>query len=277
MVLVVAASFLYLLVTGFSYYRLGAEERFYHDSHQLLKPNGLIGHGLGIFGAFLLSAGVGSYMIRKRVRRFHRLGILKDWLEIHIFLCSLGAVLVLFHTAFKFGGLVAVSFWCMVAVVLSGIIGRYIYIQIPRSIQGREYSLAELQQKKLEFAVLLKDKYPLAPQVTNAILQAIDARPGRSGGNSLSRFFNKLAFERILILQVRQLLATQHLTELNRRQLIRLVRHEIRLNRKIDRLVTMQNLFRYWHVAHLPFALMMLLIMLVHIGVALAFGYNWIF
>lgn len=277
MVLVVAASFVYLSATGFSYYRLGAEERFYNESHQLLKPSGFVGHGLGIIGSLLISVGVGIYMIRKRVRRFYHLGVLKYWLEFHIFLCSLGAVLVLFHTAFKFGGIVAVSFWCMVAVVLSGIIGRYIYIQIPRSIEGREFSLAELQQKKLEFAALLSDKFQLSAQVSSEILHAVNARPDRSGGNSMSRFFRKLVFEQTLIHRIQQQLKTQQLTKRSRSELVRLVHHEIRLNRKLDRLITMQNLFRYWHVAHLPFALIMLLIMLVHIGVALAFGYKWIF
>ncbi|MBK7174902.1 MAG: hypothetical protein IPH84_17120 [Bacteroidales bacterium] len=27
----------------------------------------------------------------------------------------------------------------------------------------------------------------------------------------------------------------------------------------------MQNLFKYWHVAHLPFALVMLVIMVIHV------------
>jgi hypothetical protein len=39
----------------------------------------------------------------------------------------------------------------------------------------------------------------------------------------------------------------------------------------------MQNLFKYWHVAHLPFALMLLIIMVIHIAVVLTFGYKWIF
>jgi hypothetical protein len=39
----------------------------------------------------------------------------------------------------------------------------------------------------------------------------------------------------------------------------------------------MQNLFRYWHVAHLPFAFVMLIIMIIHVGVTLTFGYHWIF
>jgi hypothetical protein len=39
----------------------------------------------------------------------------------------------------------------------------------------------------------------------------------------------------------------------------------------------MQNLFKYWHVAHLPFALIMLVIMIIHVAVTVTFGFRWIF
>jgi len=39
----------------------------------------------------------------------------------------------------------------------------------------------------------------------------------------------------------------------------------------------MQQLFKYWHVAHLPFAIIMLIILIIHVGVTLTFGYKWIF
>jgi hypothetical protein len=55
------------------------------------------------------------------------------------------------------------------------------------------------------------------------------------------------------------------------------ISREISLNRKIQRLALMQRLFRYWHIAHLPFALIMLIIMIIHVAVALTLGYNWIF
>ena len=35
------------------------------------------------------------------------------------------------------------------------------------------------------------------------------------------------------------------------------------------------RLFRYWHAIHLPLAIVMLLVLLLHIGVAIAFGYAW--
>ena len=49
------------------------------------------------------------------------------------------------------------------------------------------------------------------------------------------------------------------------------------MNARIGRLQTMQKLFKYWHVAHLPFALIMLVIMVIHVAITLAFGYRWIF
>ncbi len=277
MVFMVFFCLFYLLAKGYSYYRLGIEDRFYHASHQLLKPSGLVGHGLGIIGSLMMLVGVSLYMVRKRIRRFSRVGILKYWLEFHIFLCSFGPLLVLFHTAFKFGGIVSVSFWCMVAVVISGIIGRYIYLQIPRSLEGREYSLAELEHKKEDFNRILIEKYQLNPEFAGRILAVVKARPNRAKGNSMLRFVQKFRFELKLVAELKQQLKKQQLTGGTRHELMRLIRYEISLNRKIDRLMTMQNLFRYWHVAHLPFALIMLLIMLIHIGVALAFGYQWIF
>jgi hypothetical protein len=194
-----------LIFNGISYYSTALEERPFHVEHQSLKPSGGWGHGMGILGSLFMIIGVSAYMIRKRYRRWSRLGLVKHWLEFHIFLCTLGPILVLFHTAFKFGGLVAISFWSMVAVFLSGIIGRFIYIQIPRTIEGRELSLREVTEMK----------------------QGIES--------------------------------------------------ETSLERRIKRLERMQNLFKYWHVAHLPFALVMLIIMVIHVGVTIVFGYRWIF
>ena len=58
---------------------------------------------------------------------------------------------------------------------------------------------------------------------------------------------------------------------------MKLVKNEISINRRIERLQIMQNLFKYWHVAHLPFALVMLIIMVIHVAVTIVFGYKWIF
>ena len=56
-----------------------------------------------------------------------------------------------------------------------------------------------------------------------------------------------------------------------------LLKKEMVLKWRIENLKVMQKLFKYWHVIHLPFALIMLIIMIIHVAVTLAFGYKWIF
>ena len=277
LILVVVLVTSFLAYQGYSYYSLGVENRFFHPDHQTLKPSGFMGHTLGILGSFLMLVGVATYMLRKRVGKFSRIGVLKYWLEFHIFLCTLGPILVLYHTAFKFGGLVAVSFWSMVAVVLSGVIGRYIYLQIPRTIEGREMNLNEINQIKDELNKKLVTVYHIEEMALEDILNAVKKRPDRTGNSMLARSIAKYKFERRTISEVKEILKHNNINGKGYKEVIRLIKDEISLNRKIDRLISMQNLFKYWHVAHLPFALLMLIIMLIHVGVAITFGAHWIF
>lgn len=267
----------YLAYQGYSYYLLGLEDRFFHPDHQSLKPSGILGHGFGIIGSLMMLLGVASYMLRKRIHKLSRFGLLKYWLEFHIFLCSVGPILVLFHTAFKFGGLVAVSFWSMVAVVLSGVIGRYIYLQIPHTIEGQEMNLNDINQVKDELNDRLIKDYNIDKDVLDEILEAVKKRPDRSGSTMLKRSIAKFIFEIKIIREVKAILRQHQISRKNIRQIIGLIKEEISLNRKIDRLITMKNLFGYWHVAHLPFALLMLVVMIIHVIVTITFGAHWIF
>ena len=220
---------------------------------------------------------MGTYMARKRYRFLSRIGILKHWLEIHIFLCTLGSIMVLFHTAFKFGGLVAVSFWSMVAVFLSGVIGRFIYIQIPRSIEGRELTLNEVRQMKSDVAGIIKESKILDEESNNIILASIRKKVEIYHKSAIVRYVRKYLNDRNSVRAVRISLKRNKLPKSSYNKILTLVKSDIKLNRKIERLDTMQNLFKYWHVAHMPFALVMLIIMVIHTVITIIFGYRWIF
>ena len=274
---IVIGSFFTIAYIGFSYYGLGIEDRFFHPDHLKLKPSGIWGHGLGIIGSLLMIIGVGFYMIRKRFRAFTRVGILKHWLEFHIFLCSLGPILVLFHTSFKFGGLVAISFWSMVAVFLSGIIGRFIYIQIPRTIEGRELSLNEVREMTGSIGDTIRKLVSLNDESYNVIVDSTKKRVQRYHKFFFVRYIRKYSDDMKTIRNVKTILKLNKITKQQQKQVLDLVKSDISLNRRIERLVTMQNLFKYWHVAHLPFALVMLIIMIIHVTVTIVFGYRWVF
>lgn len=234
---------------GLSYYNLPIEERYFSEYDNLLKPSGYIGHGLGIVGTLLIIVGLFGYMVRKRMKVFSRIGVLKYWLELHIFMTTLGTVFVLFHTSFKFGGIVSIGFWSLIIVWISGVIGRFIYLQIPRTIDGRELSLQEVKDMKNLLDLELKNKY------------GID--------------FSEVRNTRFSQLRLRFL--SQNISKEDLRKIKALIRNERSIERRINKLATMQNLFKHWHVAHLPFALIMLVIMIIHVAVVLFFGYKWIF
>ena len=270
-------TFILLAFNGADYYTTEIGDRHFHEQNELLKPTGFIGHGIGIAGSSFMVIGVFGYMARKRFRWLSRIGVLKHWLEFHIFLCTLGPILVLFHTSFKFGGIVAVSFWSMVAVVVSGIVGRFIYLQIPRTIEGREMSLNDLNMMETDLFTRLKDQFEINSEILVKINDALLQEISTEGTNYIVRIINRFLFERKLIGQIKKELKQQNLSGKNFRKAVGIFKSKIILNRRIAWLSSMQNFLRYWHIIHLPFALVMLVIMIVHIAVALLFGYKWIF
>lgn len=277
MVVAVAVTAAILAFTGYSYYATGLEDRFFHADNEVLKPSGLVGHGLGIVGTLLILIGIFSYMGRKRLRMFSEVGLLIHWLEFHIFLCSLGSLLILFHTSFKFGGLAAFGFWSLVAVVVSGIVGRFIYIQIPHSIEGRELSFNELKLMRNELSKELSENSVLDQDVKRTIEEFSSSRTLVYHNVFIIRIIRKHFFNNRALRKVRRSLKTSRLSGNEYRKVIWLVKGEILLDRRLEELSTMQRLFKYWHVAHLPFALILLVIMVVHVSVVLVMGYHWIF
>jgi hypothetical protein len=274
---IVTAALAAIIYIGFSYYSINIEERFFHPDHIILKPSGVWGHGFGIIGSLLMIIGVLLYMVRKRFRKFTRIGVLKHFLEFHIFLCSLGPILILFHTSFKFGGLVAISFWSMVAVFVSGVIGRFIYIQIPRTIEGRELSLNEVREMKSNIGDTIHKLVSLDEESYNVIVDSTKKKVELYHPNFFVRYIRKYSDDMKRLRNVKAVLRRNNITKSQKKQILDLVKSDISLNRRIERLVTMQNLFKYWHVAHLPFALVMIIIMIIHVAVTIVFGYRWIF
>ena len=263
MVLIVIVVTFYLSYVGYSYYNTALEERFYHPHYGWFKSSGIYGQGLGILGTFLILFGVSIYIARKRYNFMVKQLRLKYLLEFHIFLCVLGPVLILFHTAFKFGGIVSVAFWSMVVVVSSGVVGRYIYIQIPRTIEGRELSLNEVKGMKTDLATILNEKFNLSEVIISMILSLTN---GETSNNS-----------KLTVGSLRKLLRKNNIPKSERVTILKMVKKEKSLSGKIARLQTMQKLLKYWHVLHMPFALIMLVIVIIHIIVTVSLGYKWIF
>ncbi len=273
------ASTLLLILYGYQYYSTPLLTRFFNPHDNLLKPSGLIGQGLGVLGSIMMIIGVSVYMVRKRFRSFFHVGYLKDWLELHIFLCTLGPVFVLFHTAFKFGGIVAVSFWSMTAVVLSGVIGRFIYIQIPHTIEGQLIGIDELNSQSEKYSQQLKTEFHIPEYLFSRIEEISSIKRYKSAKLKTGFLFiikDYFGMKSVLHSLKHELILAE-IPRVNRKLILKTAKTKLIISRRIGLLQTMQNIFKYWHVVHLPFAIVMFVIMFIHIAVTVAFGYKWIF
>jgi hypothetical protein len=268
MVLIVVTFTVYTGYVGFDFYTMPVEQRFFHPKYEWFKPSGLFGHGLGIVGTILITIGVILYIARKKYGFLGRLIRLRHMLEFHIFLCTLGPIMVLFHTTFKFGGIVSVAFWSMVAVVLSGVIGRYIHVRIPRNVEGHEMTLQEVRSRQDEMFNRIRNVQGHSLPVEELLWkhQPVSATPIRS-------WFVR----RKLLSAIRRRLASSGIHGRELISLMKEIKLEWELSRRVDQMHVMQRLMRSWHVIHRPFALIMLVIVIIHIIVALILGYTWIF
>jgi len=276
---IVGSSLLIIGLRGFGFYTTPAGERPFHAQYDSLKPTGFEGHGYGIVGTALIIGGVAIYSARKRVRFLRDVGKLKHFLEFHIFLCLLGPILVTYHTTFKIGGLVAVSYWCMVAVVASGIIGRYLYVQIPKGIQGNELSTDELTQRGARIFELLRRTYGVDLDVIKE-LDHIAVPPKKPSEMSLWDVASFVVVNDLTRrMRIRALVGGLRRKGVDPRMLraIRaLANQRTVLIRRVAFLEQLRQVFHYWHVIHLPFSIVMFAILFLHVGVAIAFGYTWI-
>ena len=265
---------------GCDYYLTPIGGRPFHPQYAELKPSGVWGHGLGIIGSLMIIAGVAMYSSRKRIRALVNFGKIKNHLEFHMFLCLVGPILVLYHTTFKFGGLVAVSFWSMAAVVLSGIFGRYLYVQIPRGIQGNELTMDELMKENSGIRTTLEHEFKLDVAVLDRI-DALAAPPLPISKMSLTEvlsffiagnFTTRMKLERVYE-DLRKKEVLSHVASKVRH----LVNRRIVLTKRIAFLEQVKQIFHYWHVVHLPFSVIMFVILVIHVAVTVAFGYTWVF
>lgn len=259
---------------GHSYYLSPLGDRPRHEDYWALKPGGSLGHLYGILGASLMTL-MHLYSLRRRVRAFKKLGPLSAWLDFHIYCGVMGPLLIVLHSSLKVGGLVSLSFWAMVAVALSGILGRYLYLQLPRRRSGDELTLNEARELDARLGARLEREFGFSKEdmarLRSLSVSGIQRDEGLAG--------------LLLRLPVQGLLLRFRLRRLGRigtgasrallREARRVARQKAQIERRLVLLERLQRLFHYWHVFHKPFALIMYLFLAVHVAVALMTGYGW--
>jgi hypothetical protein len=272
-----AAIAMVLVSRGASYYPLPLQERAYAVDHEALKPSGDLGLGYGFIGTAMMVVGVAGYSARRRIRWLQRVGKLKTWLGVHIFLCTMGPFLILLHTTLKFGGLVSIAFWSMTAVVASGVFGRYVYVRIPKTLNGQFLSLRAIEERRTAMFKIIVERSGLSEAEVQRIL-AVGQRPAPRGfvaALTQSLWYDLTESRHSRAIQ--RMLAAKGVPPKARAAAASLFTDEVQLEHQVAVLAPFQQLFKYWHLFHMPLAIVMLAVVLVHVTVAVLLGYTWIF
>ncbi len=274
---VTGAILIYFFIDGFDYYRLPINQRLRHPDYGILKPGGFRSHGLGIIGSTMMLMLL-LYSLRKRTRIFKNWGRMNRWLNVHIYFGIMGPLFVILHSTFKLSGLVAVSFWSMIAVAVSGFIGRFLYVQIPRNIVGVELSMEEANQFNLQLKSQIMRRYGLEEEEIASLEGLIGVRFKSA---SLFKTLILFLFTDILLFFRRRIILKKirvgfKLPDEKIRQLINLTVQKAKFERRLFFWNQIHRIFHYWHVIHKPFAIIMFLVMFIHVGIAIWLGYTWV-
>lgn len=283
--LLALAGMLALLVYGFAYYWSSPEQRALSPKHAYLKPSGAIGLRLGMFGV-LLFLFIYLYPLRKKWAWLGRQGSSRRWLDFHVLLGLVAPVVITFHSSFKFSGIAGIAYWIMVVVALSGVVGRYIYAQIPRSLNFAELSLQEAQEQSQRLATQLKNAGILSARDIDGLLRLPDLKRVQSI-SLIGVLWRMLLFDigfplRVWRLRQKMLWSQRKwwsLVGLGRGQnpvlerAISMAREQTLLTKKILFLSKSHRMLHLWHVIHRPFSYSFAVLASIHVILMLMLGY----
>ncbi len=238
---------------------------------QIPAAQGFFGHSLGILGFLLMLMTETLYSMRKRSRAA-RWGRMANWLQFHIFTGLVGAYLVLLHTSWKFNGLAGVVFLLTVVIVSSGFVGRYIYTAVPRTADGAELQVHELEEKIRRVEESIEGWQSTQPQAALALRHKIEVSERKAIVNSmsiLSRLITDLGYQ---VEWWREQRRMDQGLRAQAKQLAQLVEQRRVLQRQIASLATARRMLSTWHAVHIPIGMALFTSAFIHIIAAIYYA-----
>ena len=276
------ATNLAIFIYGFDYYKLSSIDRPFSPKHHLLRPSGPIGLYLGFMGVALF-IGIFLYPIRKHWAWLGQIGKTRHWLDIHVLMGLTAPFIIAFHSTLKFRGIAGMAFWIMFAVSASGVVGRYLYAQIPRKVSTAELSMKELQELQEQLSQQLAAQHVLP----EADLRALLRMPNENFVKKLPtvvalvymmildvvRFFRVARLRRHAVGTIQTVFGFMPTGNRELEKAIHAAAEEAALSKRVLFLSRSQKVFHLWHVVHKPFSYAFAVLAMLHIVLQFALGY----
>jgi hypothetical protein len=282
--LVSAGLILYLAVSGCAYYRLSVEDRPFSPMHPQLRPSGTVGLRLGFLG-ILLFAVLFLYPLRKHWKWLGGIGVTRHWFDFHTLAGILVQLVITFHAAFKAQGIAGLAYWIMLAVALSGFVGRYVYSKIPRGLNSVQLTMSEIEARTADLTRALHEQGIFTADDLAPLLDVPAAGQIRGLGIAgiLRTMLSKDLARPFLVARLRRRVLTpsKRLTTLggllsshdsNIESIVANVRRQSRMRNGMAFLDCTERVFHLWHVIHRPFSYSLVILAAIHIGAVWSVG-----
>ncbi len=236
-------------------------------------PRSGFGFSIGVIGTVMMLALL-AYPLRKHVSWMQRWGALKHWFRIHMIMGIAGPALVLFHSTFHIRSTnAAVALASMMGVVISGVIGRFVYTKIHFGLYGSRATLEKVKEELSYRAGDTKSRLHFAPNVEQWLqsYERMATQPDRSLTSS-AWYFLTLGWTRFVIefrcaRELKRMLGSERRPEFRRGapEAVALVSSYLREVERVAQFTTYERLFSLWHVLHIPLIYLLAASTIVHI------------
>lgn len=217
---------------------------------------------LAIIGTLLMISTELLYSFKKD--GWFNTGSFRTWLRIHIFTGLAGPALILWHADFRFPGLGGIISYTVIVVVISGIIGRYIYRLIPRTIKGQARDVDDLKAEESRIESELHALLAEAPEQYRLIERIEHLNNYRKSlfstlwRSTADYYRHRRRLHRQLARAGGEKLAVY-------RELEDLMTRRLLLERRIKALDASKDLLAKWNLFHKPLTIAMFALIGVHV------------
>ena len=238
-----------------------------------------LGYWLGVAGGVLMLLLL-LYPARKYLRVMRNTGRVRFWFWFHMISGIFGPWLILVHSTFRIGSLNAgVALASMVIVVLSGVVGRFLFVRVQQRLNGGQATLKQRREQLGLAGSEARSMLAFAPDIEER-LRAFERRELPSGDNTRVPLLQLLAVPLRHALEQRRCLAllqvrlveqgqaqgwSTEVLDQRQRRARRLLRRYFEAMLNVAHFSLFDRLFALWHVAHLPFVVLLAISAVVHV------------
>jgi len=245
----------------------------------LVDPNDGLGYWLGIVGGSLMLFLL-LYPAGKKSTILRRLGVVKHWFRIHMIFGLVGPLLILYHCNFSVDAINStVALYSMVAVAISGIIGRYFYTRIHRGLYGKRANIEELREDITDATENSHGLAAILPKFISELHTVSANLIGDEYTRSISMrhclswvvkyYVVRLRLYLLINQELRAQTASSQAMNSNAKNLRKTANtyaaKQVGLMRQVAQLAIYERLFSLWHVFHMPLFLLLVASALVHV------------